>query len=439
MAVIELSVKIQDYIAKRCEDRLEKVEKEAAKQRSGLATSEEVAGFDAKHAEVLIAEKAKYLPRNWLSDAAKRAKQISLVSHAAKFTHSDVKGSSLLVEAVSSRSHQCLSTSALNEIHMDVVGNAATLDVANMLLLEWEGKRILDYVAANDASPFKSYAENEDQLSEWMQGFSEALKLSEPSSHVLAKQVYFPVDEDDYHILSPLASSAMSHSLYRKIQDSRFGDVVKARRDAKKAKRFAPGIVQDIPDLAIQTFGGTKPQNISLLNSQRRGRTYLLNAEPPTWVGKLQPPQSESHFWLGFIRKVRPIVIDLRNFVLTSKHRESTIEVRAQRQRLIQNLVDELLQYAAGFWQIPEGWSKQDCGLPEYLKAWLDVGNADTRKAVQSDKDAWIKAIGDRFSECVRKELEYKKVTLSDSELKYFRKQIKDESVRMTNELEVML
>ena len=280
MAVIELSVKIQDYIAKRCEDRLEKVEKEAAKQRSGLATSEEVAGFDAKHAEVLIAEKAKYLPRNWLSDAAKRAKQISLVSHAAKFTHSDVKGSSLLVEAVSSGSHRCLSTSALNEIHMDVVGNAATLDVANMLLLEWEGKRILDYVAANDTSPFESYAENEDQLSEWMQGFSEALKLSEPSSHVLAKQVYFPVDEDDYHILSPLASSAMSHSLYRKVQDSRFGDVVKARRDAKKAKRFAPGIVQDIPDLAIQRFGGSNQQNISLLNKRRMGIGYLLNTQP---------------------------------------------------------------------------------------------------------------------------------------------------------------
>lgn len=426
---------VLDYIAKRCEDRLEKVEKEAAKQRSGLVTSEEIAGFDTKHAEVLTAEKAKYLPKNWLSDAAKRAKQISLVSHAAKFTHSDVKGSSLLVEAVSSGSHRCLSTSALNEIHMDVVGNAATLDVANMLLLEWKGKRILDYVAANDTSPFKSYAENEEQLSEWMQGFSGALKLSEPSSHVLAKQVYFPVTEVDYHILSPLASSAMSHSLYRKVQNSRFGEVEKARR----AKRFASGIAQHIPDLAIQTLGGTKPQNISLLNSQRRGRTYLLNAEPPTWVGELQPPQSESHFWFGFIRRARPIVIDLRNFVHTSKHCESTMEVRAQRQRLIQNLVDELLQYAAGFWQLPEGWSKQECGLPEYLKAWLDVGNTETRKAAQSDKDTWINAITNKFSQYVREAVETKKIELSDLELKYFRQQIKRESVRMTRDLEVML
>ena len=193
------------------------------------------------------------------------------------------------------------------------------------------------------------------------------------------------------------------------------------------------------PDSGWVTLDNQDITDLPMYRRSRMGIGYLLNTQPPTWVGKLHPPQSESHFWFGFIRKARPIVIDLRNFVLTSKHRESTMEVRAQRQRLIQNLVDELLQYAAGFWQVPEGWSNQDCGLPEYLQAWLDVGNVDGRKAVQSDKDAWIKAIADSFSECVRKELEYKKITLSDSELKYFRKQIKDESVRMTNELEVML
>ena len=115
------------------------------------------------------------------------------------------------------------------------------------------------------------------------------------------------------------------------------------------------------------------------------------------------------------------------------------MEIRAQRQRLVQNLVDELLQYVSGFWQLPEGWSQQDCELPEYLKAWLDIGSTDIRKATQSDKDAWVKAISDKFSQYVRAALEAKKLELSDIELKYFRQQIKRESVRMTKDLEVML
>ncbi len=34
---------------------------------------------------------ARYLPRNWLTDAAKRAGQIKLVTHGAKFSHGDSK------------------------------------------------------------------------------------------------------------------------------------------------------------------------------------------------------------------------------------------------------------------------------------------------------------------------------------------------------------
>jgi CRISPR-associated protein Csy1 len=40
----------------------------------------------------------KYQPRTWLTDAARRAGQISLVTHAAKFTHGDAKSSSIYCE-----------------------------------------------------------------------------------------------------------------------------------------------------------------------------------------------------------------------------------------------------------------------------------------------------------------------------------------------------
>ena len=41
--------------------------------------------------------------------------------------------------------------------------------------------------------------------------------------------------------------------------------------------------VEAYASLAVQELGGTKPQNISQLNSERRGDNYLLASLPPVW------------------------------------------------------------------------------------------------------------------------------------------------------------
>ncbi len=99
-----LAAKTLEYIQQKRDEKLDK-EKDAAKQ---------------------LEITAQYEPETWLTDAARRAKQLTFITHAAKYIHGDSKGSS--VEAVSSAplpSDGYISTHSVSEIHHDFVGNAA--------------------------------------------------------------------------------------------------------------------------------------------------------------------------------------------------------------------------------------------------------------------------------------------------------------------------
>ena len=91
MSVEALSAFIAEYIAGRRQTKLEAFDKEAAKR-----SAEDSATLAAERRELEL----RYEPKAWLTDAAKRAGQINLVTHAAKFTHGDSKSSSIYSEAV---------------------------------------------------------------------------------------------------------------------------------------------------------------------------------------------------------------------------------------------------------------------------------------------------------------------------------------------------
>ena len=55
--------------------------------------------------------KHAYLPRNWLTDAAKACRQIKLVTHGAKFSHGDSETSSFYLETSANESY--LNTASL--------------------------------------------------------------------------------------------------------------------------------------------------------------------------------------------------------------------------------------------------------------------------------------------------------------------------------------
>lgn len=120
MSVEALSAFIAEYIAGRRQTKLEAFDKEAAKR-----SAEESATIAAERRDLEL----RYEPKAWLTDAAKRAWQIFLpVTHAAKYSHGENKGSSYRINTNVIDGY--FNTSAVDELTLDVVGNAAVFDVA---------------------------------------------------------------------------------------------------------------------------------------------------------------------------------------------------------------------------------------------------------------------------------------------------------------------
>ncbi|MAS24260.1 MAG: type I-F CRISPR-associated protein Csy1 [Oceanospirillaceae bacterium] len=440
---MELTEKIRQYIEDRCTAKLEPLEKELAKAEKEK-TADEFAEFRLDWHQRKQELLDKFKPATWLSDAASRAKQISLVSHALKYTHSDAKGTSLLADITVWAAGRVLSSADLTAMKADVVGNAAALDVANLLLLEHEGVRLLDQVAANDTSALAEFG-TADQQAEWQAGFKEALKVKEPSSHTLAKQLYFPVadEETGYHLLAPLAASSFNHAVFQRVQHSRFSEHAKEARDARRKGHFWQVGTRDYLNLAIQTFGGTKPQNISLLNSQRGGRAYLFNAQPPVWKSRSKPPKSVDAFWSGYRWRIRKQLDELTGFLeWANQHELNNRHIRNKRGEMVAAMVDELHQYAAQLRLFPAGWAAEPMGNgPE--ACWVDPARDDKDFQYEREGKAWCKQLALNFGRVLAKSIDQKgkraKLSMSDAETAHFKQQIQRQAYLLMVDLEELV
>ena len=418
MELAGIAAKISGYIAGRAETRLEKFDKEIGKQ--GFVTE------DLSQANERTEIASRYLPANWLADAAVRAKQIQMVTHALKFTHTDARGSSVYfsegqTQAAGMKNGELLSTASLAAPAIDAVGNAAALDVAALLQLEHEGTTLIQHIKQGDSSPLKPFAKDEQQLTEWMEAFKQALESNELSSHKLAKQLYFPVAKGQYHLLAPLYSSSLAHALNSRIAATRYGDEVKLIRKARKDGRFSATPVVEFPDTAVRTYGGTKPQNVSQLNSSQGGKSFLLCCAPPSWETISTPPLGvksvfiHNHFGYRVWKEVR----SLQQYLLSKVDHDSTKPIRDQRGERVDAILDQLVCYAAEIQNLTAGWSAQpDCKLSRAEQLWLDPHRAgqDEVFAAELNKDDWQEMIADQFALWFNSRLKHEKLTMGDAE-----------------------
>jgi CRISPR-associated protein Csy1 len=142
--------------------------------------------------------------------------------------------------------------------------------------------------------------------------------------------------------------------VHAQVQEDRFGEANKAARQARRERKAHSGVFHDYPGLAVQNMGGTKPQNISQLNSERRGMNYLLSSLPPQWQASAVrlPVHAESVFDRLFIARpeVRRAVRTLRKFLESDP--EPNLATRERREAMVDTLLDELVALAAELQQL---------------------------------------------------------------------------------------
>ena len=371
-------------------------------------------------------------PRNWIADAARRVAQIRRITHALKYSHPDARGSSLFSEGNPAAGETLVGTHSLTDLTADVVGNAAALDVYKFLRLEVNGITLLELAQSGSDTLLEAFG-GDDNARSWIQAFADIDNLGDaPASHKLAKQTYWPVDDDAYHLLAPLFPSSLAHHQYERIHHDRFSEDAKSAREARYNNAPHAHGYREFPNLAIIKFGGTKPQNISQLNSERHGEAWLLPSLPPEWktTGLKPPCHVETVFerWLMGFRSIREPVRALKRFLRKTGHNNQAI--RNTRLAMTRQIIDEILMLAIRIQQLQPGWSAgPDCRLAQAERFWLDPGRVtkDEDFATARASADWREAITDGFARWLNKQLDSDKTPMADAERDHWRKELNDE------------
>ncbi len=353
---------------------------------------------------------------NWIDNAAKRVTQIQAVTHSLKAIHPDARGTNLYCHPKQLFHHAEVGSHVLGENFAgDVVGNAAALDVYKLLGLSVDGQSLLDWMLADDADLKAALSDDPVQAENWIKAFTTLVHpRSGMASHTRAKQLYWltgddPCEDSDYHILAPLYASSLAHAVFQTINHDRFSEETKAARKARWNNEDHDTGYAEYPDLAVQKLGGTKPQNISQLNSERGGNNYLLSSLPPQWqTSAIRLPWHVDSIFptFGAQKSVRELVRGLRQFLESQP--EPTLETRNRIEEITDTLIDELVGYARSLQDTSE-WTLDDrCELVDVEQLWLDPGRThrDDEFRMRWQQLDWPIEIGRRFGNWLNQRLD---------------------------------
>ena len=414
---VQLRALIETFLNERLGSKLEKLEPD-----------------DPKKAQ----EEEKFSISSWIPNAAQRSGSLQYVTHTLKPTHGDAKGSQLKVELQSLPALDEVGSHCLGAVYeLDVVGNAAYLDVHKFLKLEHEGQTLRELVCANDADLGAVFSSNPEEADSLLQTFAAMLQpRGTPASHGYAKQLYWRVKDDahddaSYHLIAPLFGSALAHNVWQTLQEHRFGDTAKAARQARKEGADSDTPVHEYPHLAVRKMGGTKPQNISQLNSERGGNNPLLASLPPLWQTREQVPLSSRRLMarFGYRPEVKQTLQQLRKF-LESKP-PANLHTRQHRDAMVFDLLDEWLQLSTTLRTVAPGWSQRpECQLSAVQKHWLDpegVAQAASNTAIRlPDVDDTLDALAEDLARWLNAQLR-DPLPLGDPEFEHWRKLVRGE------------
>ena len=319
-------------------------------------------------------KKEKFTLENWIPDAAKRAKQLSLATHICKFSHPDAQTMPIISRQsfqndgyLHSGNVECMR----DEYGIDAFGNAAAIGVFKFLLLKMQdGRTILEHLEQDSGD-----------IREELRFFKE-LRLR-------------------------IIEMAKKRSMSRDKNNEEYGQAW-----------------SELYNLTEIGFGGTKPQNISVLNMNNGGKAYLLSSSPPSLANR-EVIRPKKDFFTNSLRRNQfeqdfqylhtLLICDRNNFAMRDKIK-----------RTIQNIVDQAMVSTYQLRGIENGWSKKTGHeqLPMAQKIWLD----NLYATVRQEQDEWLEEISRSFARWImhtyEKILKDSRVTLGDGELLFLQKQV---------------
>ena len=369
------------------------------------------------------AGKKKKSAASWLEDTLKNADKCVWCTHVGKFVHPSAENIAVLVpRSLESQDGTVCTANTLCE--SDVAVSANYLATAKLLSLELEdGRSVLTH--------FKDDSEQlQREISslgvDYEKARAEALKAKEGSvpadTDDRIRQVYFPLDDGGYHLLSVLPSSSLMMAVRTRVQAME--QHARESRD-EKSGNFGQKH-QRLPNTTCIGIGGTKPQNISYLNNKYGGKTYMFLSAPPQ-IEKREITRPRKDFFKETLRRWQ-----FRELFQTLHDRyarmQNNLETRQNTRAAEEHIIDKVLGCAERLRALPEGWTEgKNVVLPKAQKLWLDE-----RYAAQRDADPdWKQEIADSMANWIfnsyekfMKNIKANEIVLGDAEFSFLREEI---------------
>ena len=330
----------------------------------------------------------------------------------AKLTHSSIKGATNIYFDKSDKEPYYFSTSSLTKKTVDVSQtNNALSPIGKLFQLEFNGIKLADKMRNRDLSDFKSFAKNEEQFLLWENNFFNAFQKNKPSTHFLAKQMYFPISKDTYHMLSPLVSSSLEQEVYEKVQYSKYKES-KKNREQKRAGKYHKELNVWYPNLAILKVTQSNHGNASPLNGKRGGIRYLFPSTPPQWKSSIKPPLKYISLFRDYERRVWRQTKELQEYLLKITDNKPNMYIRDNVRRNINGIIDTLFNYVAEIQNLKElrGWSQEEGKLKESHRLWLDPYCEDIEFQNKRETKEWQDEVCLDFGLWLNKKLEHKEM-----------------------------
>lgn len=364
----------------------------------------------------------------WLPHAAKRAGQISISTHPCTFSHPSARknknGTTSSVIAKSPREADGYLRAGNVDAQADALGNAAALDVHKFLSLVTEdGRTVLEHIE-NDSDLGRALlsisSESYDKLKSGFMAMAQSDDKPVTSSKI--KQVYFPVEEG-YHQLSILSNSGIIFELRKRIDALRFSDSVKEGREARRNNLYSENGYSEIFDVTTIGYGGTKPQNISVLNNQNAGKAHLLLSVPPILEQRdIKFPKTD--FFTQNLRYYDCKSELERLDKILKIEREGRIpqkKVRKGRDRCLRDILDIVLQKMIAVRTVSNTqFFPEKSKLQQWQKIWLCEQHQQERR----DQDEWLDALCNKVAAWIYKAYKHSvknAVVLGEAERAYIR------------------
>lgn len=373
---------------------------------------EQLTQLKKQYHEFVTTNNNEHNPVVWLNNWVMKAKDISFATHVGKLTHSSSKSSSIF-DSSTERNDSYLTTNSLVNLDIDTASsNAASLPIADILNMTSDGVSVLDCLKQGDNSFFTHLVDDSVVISYWCEQLKQAYDSTQKQSYFLSKQIYFPICNEQYHLLMPLTSSSLVHAIHLEHKKYWDEDQVKAKSQ-KKNKKFSKTIVSTYPNKAYLHVTGSNHSNASSLNGQRGGRVALLSAMPPVWKSNTPSYVNKiSIFDKSLAFELINEIKELKNYLLLIKNKSLSISEPKRNEAVINKLQAISSQFFYYLDMINlneslEGWTANS-KLPNDQQLVLEPWREDEAAKVLKLNNKWQVSLAQTYGRWLNNQLDKK-------------------------------